>query len=67
MASAAPIWLFPVQPSAPYAAITGVFGMYWARGRDGVVGNGREGGSGCWDGVRERGMEDQSPTLKFLL
>lgn len=46
LASAAPIWLFPVQPSAPYAAITGVFGMYWARGTDGVVGNGREGGSG---------------------
>lgn len=31
------------------------------------MGNGR-GGSVCWDGVRERGMEDDlSPTLKFLL
>lgn len=39
-----PRWLFPVQHSAPYAAVTGVFGVYWARGRDRVVGNGKEEG-----------------------
>lgn len=68
MTSAAPRWLLPVQPFAPYTAVTGVFGVYWGRGRGRVVGNGREGRNGCWDGVRERGMEENlSPALKVLL
>lgn len=44
---AAPRWLFPVQHSAPHAAVVGLFGLYWARGRERVVGNGREEGVGA--------------------
>lgn len=40
-------WLFPVQHSAPPVAVIGVFGLFWARGTDKVMGNGREEGVGA--------------------
>lgn len=64
---AAPRWLFPVQHSAPYAAVAGVFGVYRARGRDRVVGNGKEEGvSAEMEWGKEWMEEGLSPTLKFL-